>query len=365
MPLSGHRHSSSFSGQYDEKGNPTLDNTSEYPASHTLISIGTPAGDVRISISRAREDNNNSSSTGGNQYGGGQAGSLASNGPKPKPSTMPASPNPNMQNYETPRRTQTFGRPPEELHLPPNYNAMGQVQSRDQSHHNSYYDDSASGGGAQGGLQTSASTTSIPGALQPGNAGRPGPLSSSHTAPSTVPTLPQISTQSQPYSTPTRATTMSHSHSHSRSSPTGLDQKYTPYTQTPEDSKFASPPAHRYTSSQTPQGASYSPLGLADIRPRADSGLSDGPQSANPYATEFSSQPTNCNYLAPWAVYAFDWCKWPVQHHGLGDSAGKMAIGSYLEDGHNFVSIQEAFRPTFTEVLTRSPDPNTGDPDSA
>ena len=45
--------------------------------------------------------------------------------------------------------------------------------------------------------------------------------------------------------------------------------------------------------------------------------------------------PSNSNYLAPWGVYAYDWCKWPV--HG-GNSAGKMAVGSYLEDTHNFVN---------------------------
>jgi len=45
--------------------------------------------------------------------------------------------------------------------------------------------------------------------------------------------------------------------------------------------------------------------------------------------------PGNSNYLGPWPVYAFDWCKWPV--HG-NNSAGKMAVGSYLEDTHNFVS---------------------------
>jgi WD repeat-containing protein 68 len=39
--------------------------------------------------------------------------------------------------------------------------------------------------------------------------------------------------------------------------------------------------------------------------------------------------------MAPWALYAFDWCKWAPQ----GNSAGKLAIGSYLEDGHNYVSV--------------------------
>lgn len=46
--------------------------------------------------------------------------------------------------------------------------------------------------------------------------------------------------------------------------------------------------------------------------------------------------PTNSNYLAPWPVFAFDWCKYPVTQ---GNSAGKMAIGSYLEDPHNFVRL--------------------------
>lgn len=67
--------------------------------------------------------------------------------------------------------------------------------------------------------------------------------------------------------------------------------------------------------------------------------MSDGPSSANPYSNDgFASVPTNSNYLAPWAVYAFDWCKWPVQQQKSNDGGGKMAIGSYVEDGHNFVS---------------------------
>ncbi|CAI4219360.1 unnamed protein product [Parascedosporium putredinis] len=75
----------------------------------------------------------------------------------------------------------------------------------------------------------------------------------------------------------------------------------------------------------------YAPLGLADIRPRADSTMSDGVPGSMAY--EFANaQPTPSNYLAPWALYAFDWCKW--QTHG--NSAGKVAIASYLEDGHNF-----------------------------
>ena len=65
----------------------------------------------------------------------------------------------------------------------------------------------------------------------------------------------------------------------------------------------------------------------------------DGPPSANPFSNDgFPAFPTNSSYAAPFAVYAFDWCKWPVQQSGSGESAGKMALGSYVEDGHNYVS---------------------------
>lgn len=175
----------------------------------------------------------------------------------------------------------------------------------------------------------------LPGTLQPG---RPG-ASASMTAPSTIPTLPPLQNPNQSMSS-SRPSTTNHAHSYSRSSPGGFDQpKYSPYINTPEQAKYASPPNHKYTSSQTGQNDSlYSPLGLADIRPLAETGVNDA-GSANPYSTDgYPTVATNSNYLAPWPVYAFDWCKWPIQNQQLGDSAGKMAIGSYVEDGHNFVS---------------------------
>ena len=190
----------------------------------------------------------------------------------------------------------------------------------------------------------------IPGSLQPGGSARPGPISA-NTAPSTVPTLPPISTQTQLTSNSSRGTMANHSHSYSQGSPAGLDQPRHPHQiSTPDESKFASPPSNRYTASRPPQNTVYSPLGLADIRPRGDTAMSDGQVSANPYSESFPAVPSNCNYLAPWAVYAFDWCKWPVNQHGMGDSAGKMAIGSYLEDGHNFVRV--TCHNTITIALT-------------
>lgn len=185
-------------------------------------------------------------------------------------------------------------------------------------------------------FSSASAEAALPGSLQPG---RPS-ASASMTAPSTIPTLPQLQSAGQPQNS-SRPSTASHAHSYSRSSPAGLDQKFASFAATPESSKYTSPSSHRYTSSQTNQADSmYSPLGLADIRP-VDS--AEGPQSANPYSNDgFPAFPTNSNYLAPWAVYAFDWCKWPVQQQSSGDSAGKMAIGSYVEDGHNFVRLRLA-----------------------
>ena len=241
---------------------------------------------------------------------------------------------------QAPRRPQHRTRQSEELYLPNDRSDMRQSTRVELPRQHSYHTAQEYGGGPGSAISVqqatpsgmnysnASSASSLPGALQPGRPGAP----SINTAPSGVPTLPQANTHSQQFSS-SRPSASSHSHSYSRSSPAGLDQqKYAPFISTPENSKYTTPPTQRYTSSQTPQGSTaYSPLGLADIRT-----VSDDPLSANPLTSDgYPSYPTNSNYLAPWAVYAFDWCKWPVQ--ASGESAGKMAIGSYVEDGHNFV----------------------------
>ncbi|KAI4139421.1 MAG: hypothetical protein L6R39_006290, partial [Caloplaca ligustica] len=246
---------------------------------------------------------------------------------------------------ETPRRAQLYARQPEELHIPSESAGTNPTMQAHAPRHHSYHasQDSSANQLApgisihqatpHGSQHTAASNTGIlPGALRPG-------ASSANTAPGTIPTLPQISTQTQQYANSSRSSTASHTHSYSRSSPAGFDpQRYLPYVNTPESTKFPATPINKYGSSHTPHGSSaYSPLGLADIRP--DSGMVDGPMSANPYASDINSAPTNSNYVAPWPVYAFDWCKWPVQPQSSGEAAGKMAIGSYVEDGHNFIQI--------------------------
>lgn len=300
----------------------------------TQGSTSMPVAALRISSSghTGSESAYHSGGAAYNAVGGGQQTAPPGSAGLPRPNAE-SSPASTSQKFDTSRRPTGYNRQPEELHMPQDYASIGQLSSRDHTggnSYNSYNSAQDSPRGPQQGPQFSNASTTLPlpGALQPGNTGRPQP-SSVNTAPSTVPILPPIATQSQAYPNSSRPSAASHSHSYSRSSPAA------PFVNPPDDSKYASPPSSKYTASQA---TSYSPLGLADIRPRADSGPSDVPASANPYSNDGSSSiPTNCNYLAPWAMYAFDWCKWPVQQHGLGDAAGKMAIGSYLEDSHNFV----------------------------
>ncbi|TVY91924.1 putative WD repeat-containing protein [Lachnellula willkommii] len=181
----------------------------------------------------------------------------------------------------------------------------------------------------QGGAQ-------LPGSLQPG---RPGPMSANSA--SSIPTVSQTSIQEQ-YSTPSRSSAMGLSHNYTRSSPAGFEAAgYASFGATTPGGtdQYSSPTNQKYTPQNAQRTVSNTPLGLADIRPRADSGLSDSIPGANPYSYDGANAvPTNSNYLAPWAIYAFDWCKWPAQGH----DAGKVAVGSYLEDGHNFIQILDS-----------------------
>ena len=239
--------------------------------------------------------------------------------------------------HETPERSTTTARQPEELHIPQPYSEMNDL------HHFQAPPAYVGMDGLSIQLQPStpqqsSSTASnpVPGALQPGSLTRPGP-SSSNTAPGTVPTLPQISTQMQHPPTSNRSASLNHTHSYSRSSPAGLDQpRYKPFSNTPEISNYNSPMTAY--APQTPQGTSYSPLGLADIRSRNEAGFLDAPLSPIGSVGKNDLQyPTSSNYVAPWPIYAIDWCKWPARSNGA--PAGKVAIGSYLEDNHNYVCM--------------------------
>jgi WD repeat-containing protein 68 len=299
-------------------------------------------------------------------HSGGQTAPPAASGlpgPGPGPGTSTGPPQQSQQSqqssntFDSARRAPALGRNPEELHISTSGAAMSQPGS---SQYNS--PDPYSAGGPninlhqatpQGGAQYA--NAPAPASLQPGPSSqqpqqqqqqqqqqRPNPTTA-YTAPSTVPTMPQINTNAQQYTLPTRSNTMnqtqhSSSHNYSRSSPAGLgpEQKYIPFSHTPENLKYAGSPAQKYYPSTPSGGASNSPLGLADIRPRANSSMNDEALGGGSYLNDGDRMPSNSNYLAPWGVYAFDWCKWNVQG---GNSAGKMAIGSYLEDTHNFVCL--------------------------
>ena len=339
--------SNSYQPQYD----PAHPSDGYYGTANALYQAGQPLGSVGAPTSQWSSTKNNSyddryyqsSYTNGN---GIAEQDLALRSVPPPYATQHGLP-------ATPRRQPTFSRQSEELHIPHGGSAMSDI------HH---YGTAPSYGGdglsmnivpstpQQPQHPASAAGNSVPGSLQPGMTSRPGPLSS-NTSPS-LPTLPQISTQLQQ---PQRTIPLSSSHGYSKSSPGNMDQtKYKPFSNTPENQKYASPTSSNYIP-QTPQGhPSTSPLGLADIRSRTDAALLDGPLSPGMSTDSDALQyPSNSNYVAPWPIYAVDWCKWPPRASNA--TLGKIAMGSYLEDNHNFVSrIQNVLPAVLTLKATNT-----------
>jgi DDB1- and CUL4-associated factor 7 len=294
-------------------------------AAQNLGSFGAPGSNLNNAVSGSRTTTAGTDrlhpSSGNMSSSGGQSAPPSSYGLQ-HPNSSANSPSAAMnhsQQFDTPRR-----RNPDELHLGSNSTNMTPAGPRISL-------EQATPGSSQ-----YQSGGQLPGSLQPG---RPGPMSA-NTAP-TVPTASQSSSQEQ-YSTPSRSSAMGLSHNYTRSSPAGFDGAgYASFGATTPGGtdQYSSPTNQKYTPQNAQRTVSNTPLGLADIRPRADSGLDDSIPGANPYSYDGANAvPTNSNYLAPWAIYAFDWCKWPAQSH----DAGKVAVGSYLEDGHNFVSFQKA-----------------------
>lgn len=338
-------------------------------AAQALGSIGAPTGNLRVATSGTTNAGTDALLPGsGNAPGLQPAGGVLAGGGHTAPPTATGLPGPGPAPQPTsfePRRAPTLGRTPEELHISTSMgqHASSQASAPPQQQQQHLYNspDQYSAGSApnislhqappaSSQYSNAPAAPSVPGSLQPGSNAqqqRPGP-SAAYTAPSTVPTVPQINTNAQQYTLPTRSNTNtmnqsqhSSSHSYSRSSPAGLgpDQKYIPFSNTPENSKYAGgTPAQKYFPSTPSGAASNSPLGLADIRPRANSSMADDALGASALFGDNERVASNSNYVTPWPAYAFDWCKWNV--HG-GNSAGKMAVGSYLEDTHNFVRLPD------------------------
>ena len=256
--------------------------------------------------------------------------------------------NPSQQQYQPSRQASNYSSHNDELHLASqaSMSHQGQMSPRDYS----------SAGGPHIKLEQSpnapqmqnypnSASGAVPNVLQPGgmsSGARPSLMSANSSASSGM--GQQQSQQRADYQTPTKPNPLGGlAHTYSRSSPqTSYEggSSYVPYTPNtpggsagPSSSQYISPTDSKYNTSSSQRNVSNTPLGLADIRPRADSNLSDGLPGTPAYELANAS-PRTSSYLTPWALYAFDWCKWQPQ----GNSAGKVAIGSYLEDGHNFVS---------------------------
>jgi WD repeat-containing protein 68 len=343
MPFHGHHSSFSSSTQQNAQHMPPSAASGIFQAAQALGSIGAPTGNLRtvtLGTTSAGTDSlylSGTSMTTSNP--GGQSAPPVSYSMSQSNSSSISSPpisaTNNSQQDDPPRRPQAYSRQSDELHLSalPSGGQRGQISSRDYT----------ASGPPRISLEQAVSeanqyqrTSQMPGALQPGGSNRPGAVSS-NTAPA-MPTIGQSLSQDA-YSTPARTNTHGHSHNYSRSSPSagGYDgQNYIPFSTTPGGTEQYSSPINQKYTPVNQRNVSNTPLGLADIRPRADSGLSDNLPGANPYSYDGANAvPTNSNYLAPWAIYAFDWCKWPAQN----SDAGKVAVGSYLEDGHNFVRL--------------------------
>lgn len=330
-----------------------------YQAAAALGSIGAPGGNLRTATSgqtSAGTDAFQPSSSGGNlQAAGEQTPYHAGSGQaaahpathtgaqsQSRASTMTASRAPDSELHIS-----TAPAPASASSVPQSQQPQAMYSSSDNYSAPNIQLQQATPGSAHS--QYGGPSQAIPNALQPAAGAaqqqRPGP-SSAYTAP-VVPTQTQIASNAQQYTLPTRSNTIHQSqpsphssHTYSRSSPAGLgpDQKYIPFSNTPEQTKYAAnTPAQKYYPTTPSGAASQSPLELNDIRPRANSTMNQEGQSSHNHAQihEQNKVPSNSNYLAPWSIYAYDWCKWNVQG---GNSAGKMAVGSYLEDNHNFVS---------------------------
>ncbi|KAJ9212232.1 hypothetical protein DTO166G4_6176 [Paecilomyces variotii] len=356
MPFYGHHHSSDT---HDAEANLHGALGGIYQAAQTLGAVGAPVGSLRSGNPNSTTADahllppESTGSNSGRRYTVPRRNSDTGSATSQRPSTMANS----AQSFDpAARRSAAFGRQPEELHIPGSANPLSATNPRQQANQGYVTDSGSSTNPPAINVQQTvpqyggSSNNTLPGALQPGNTNRP-PALSMNTAPSALPTLPQISTQTQSSTASSRPLTIN-SHGHSRSSPAGFEQPtYKQYGHTPDNTKYASTPSTGYPP-HTPQGAKYSPLGLADIRPTKDSVLADITMSptANTYNGE-PQIPTNSNYVAPWPIYAVDWCKWPMST--TGSFTGKIALGSHLEDSHNYIQIIDAHRT--------QPDPDTPD----
>ncbi|OBT51918.1 hypothetical protein VE04_07592 [Pseudogymnoascus sp. 24MN13] len=247
----------------------------------------------------------------------------------------PAAPNNAQQHFETPRRQQAHARHPDELHMGDADSAAAAAQKGPLSPR-----DYGPGGAPRINLEQATPETShyqsnLPGPLQSGGGASRPPTRSSN-------------------STPRRASVADHDASRSGRDAAALEPE--PLAQLLAIQSvdklrwtgFSTPSSLKDAPGQREERVEYAAGAGGYQTPRGLDGVGRGAAVANPYSYDGANAvPTNSNYLAPWAIYAFDWCKWPSHNN----DAGKVAVGSYLEDGHNFIQILE------TSIKPSSPEP--------
>lgn len=205
-----------------------------------------------------------------------------------------------------PRRTNTYGSQHDELHISPSVSHSGQISPREFT----------TAAGPHIKLEQPASqpvnpqyqNSGVPNVLQPGGLGpgRP-PAMSANTAP-TLPTMSgAIQHSPSEYTSPSKPPSLSMAHSYSRSSPAAPYEtsatSYSPYTPTTPGgsvagpSQYMSPQDPKYNAPGSQRNISNTPLGLADIRPRADSSLSDGPPGTVGYDLANAHPPRAITWL--------------------------------------------------------------------
>ncbi|EZF75707.1 hypothetical protein H105_02887 [Trichophyton soudanense CBS 452.61] len=247
--------------------------------------------------------------------------------------------------FDGPRsRAPTFPRQPEELHMP-SANASSKPQNEQQQQQQQHSSippllSIQQQPGSQQQPQQQHQNNALPGALQPGPASRQGqPSTTHHNSSNNIHNSSSSSgvpSQLAVPMTPSKQSSMSQLQSYP-CSPGADQQRYQHHQQQQQQQQ-------QQSSMMSPSGQSsstpYSPLGLADIRPHMDLGRIDDSAGSSTVHNGDMHTPKNSSYLAPWALYALDWCKWPAAPNT--NSAGKIALGSYLEDTHNYIQILHA-----------------------
>ncbi|CUS08254.1 unnamed protein product, partial [Tuber aestivum] len=61
----------------------------------------------------------------------------------------------------------------------------------------------------------------------------------------------------------------------------------------------------------------------------------------------------NGKWMSPWSLYALDWCKWQPTNGGYG----RVAIGSYAEDSHNYIQILDTRLASVPSTHSDTPPP--------